>query len=287
VLEFGLPGQTAGYRQVLDEMQAAGYAGSELGEWGFYPTDPAILRAELAARGLQLLGAFVPVALKEPRAHAPGLAAALRAARLLAAAQGSEPFIVLSDDNGRDPVRAQHAGRVRPEQGLTDAQWQTFAEGAQHIAAGVRQETGLRTVYHHHCGGYVETPAEVERLLALTDATLLGLCFDTGHYTYGGGEALAGLRRHAGRIWHVHFKDCDPAVAERAAAAGWDYLEAVRRGIFCSLGQGAVDWPGVAGELRAGDYQGWVVVEQDILPGQGAPLESARRNRAFLQSLGL
>ena len=301
VLEFGLEGETADYRRVLDEMQETGYEGTELGDWGFLPTDPHRLREELRARGLSLLGAFVPVALKDPQAHAAGQEAAVRTARLLADVQAElgsipaelgsipngAPCIVLADDNGKDPVRAQNAGRIRPEHGLSAAEWQTFAAGAQRMAEAVRQGTGLRTVFHHHCGGYVETPAEVDRLMGLTDPLLLGLCFDTGHYSYGGGDALAGIHKHASRIWHVHFKDFDPAVGARAAAEGWGYLDAVRQGVFCPLGQGAVDWAGVVAELRAMRYEGWIVVEQDVLPGQGEPKDSARRNRAFLAELGL
>jgi len=301
VLEFGLEGETADYRRVLDEMQETGYEGTELGDWGFLPTDPHRLREELRARGLSLLGAFVPVALKDPQAHAAGQEAAVRTARLLAGVQAElgsipaelgsipngAPCIVLADDNGKDPVRAQNAGHIRPEHGLSAAEWQTFAVGAQRIAEAVRQATGLRTVFHHHCGGYVETPAEVDRLMGLTDPLLLGLCFDTGHYSYGGGDALAGLRQHASRIWHVHFKDYDPAVGARAAAEGRGYLDAVRQGVFCALGQGAVDWAGVVAELRGMRYEGWIVVEQDVLPRQGEPQDSARRNRAFLAELGL
>jgi len=76
-------------------------------------------------------------------------------------------------------------------------------------------------------------------------------------------------------------------VGARAAAEGWGYLDAVRQGVFCPLGQGAVDWAGVVAELRAMPYEGWIVVEQDVLPGQGEPKGSARRNRAFLAELGL
>lgn len=287
VLEFGLEGETAGYAQVLDEMRETGYEGTELGDWGFMPTDPDLLRRELARRGLALLGAFVPVALADPNAHDDGEEAALRTARLLAAVAGPTPFIVLADDNGRDPIRTQNAGRIRPEHGLDAEGWRVFAAGVERIARAVRAETGLRTVFHHHCAGYVETPAEVEQLLALTDPDLVGLCFDTGHYRFGGGDPLEGLRRHADRIRHVHFKDCDPIVAARSRTEGWDYFRAVREGVFCELGRGDVPFPAIKAELERLGYDGWIVVEQDVLPGMGTPKQSAARNRAYLRGIGL
>ena len=88
VLEFELQGKSPDYTQVLDEMHAIGYGGTELGDWGFMPTDPVQLRDELAARELTLLGAFVPVALAKGEAHAAGEASALQHARLLAEVAG-------------------------------------------------------------------------------------------------------------------------------------------------------------------------------------------------------
>ncbi|MBC8075662.1 MAG: TIM barrel protein, partial [Chloroflexales bacterium] len=190
---------------------------------------------------------------------------------------------VLADENGADPLRVRLAGRIGPEHGLSDAEWDTFAKGAEQIARAVRDETALRTVFHHHCAGYVETPAEIDALLSRTSPELLGLCFDTGHYTFGGGDALAGLRRHADRIWHVHFKDCRPD----AVGPDDDYFAAVRNGVFCELGQGVVPFPAVIAALNARGFSGWAVVEQDVLPGMGTPFESARRNRAYLASLGI
>jgi inosose dehydratase len=287
VLEFDLQGEPAAYPQVLDEIRASGYDGTELGDWGFMPTEPQALAAELAARDLALLGAFVPVAFSDPRAHGPGEAQALRTARLLAGAAGKAPFIVLADDNGQDSVRTAHAGRIQPEQGLGDDAWEVFARGVERIARTVREETGLRTVFHHHCAGFVETLPEVDRLLELTDPDLVGLCFDTGHLTFGGGEAAAGLARYAGRVWHVHFKDCHPEVVSRSQAQGWGYFESVQQGVFCELGRGGVDFPTVVQGLQEMGYQGWIIVEQDVLPGMGTPLESAERNRDFLRGLGL
>jgi inosose dehydratase len=295
-LEFeGLAGEPVGYAQMLDELRDTGYTGTELGDWGFMPTDPAELRAELGRRSLAMVGAFVPVALKDAEAHADGAGAAVRVARLLAAvaeAGGSKPLIVLADDNGSDPVRTRNAGRVTPEMGLSAAEWRTFAQGAELVARAVRDATGLSTVFHHHCAGYVETPDEIARLLELTDPELLGLVFDTGHYLYGSGgvdgqAVQAGLARFGERIGHIHFKDCHPGVAERARARGWDYFEAVRHGVFCELGQGGVDFVAVITWLRARGYRGWAVVEQDVLPGMGAPKASAQRNREYLRSIGL
>ena len=287
VLEFNLEGQAAGYVRVLDEMAATGYRGTELGDWGFMPTDPARLAQEVHSRGLKLLSAFVPVYLKDPACHPGGIEAAVRTARLLSAVEGNLPFIVLADENGRDAVRTGSAGRVTPAMGLSQAEWQNFAAGANRVAEAVKRETGLRTVFHHHCAGYVETPAEIDTLLSLTDPALLGLCFDTGHYRFGGGDPLEGLRRHRARVWHFHFKDYSPAIGKQSAQQGWDYFQAVRAGVFCELGQGEIDFAALVSELQTSGYSGWGVVEQDVLPGMGQPKESAYRNREYLKTLGL
>jgi inosose dehydratase len=287
VLEFDLEGEAAGYIQVLNEMVETGYAGTELGDWGFMPTEPVRLKQEILERGLALLGAFVPVALKDPASHAGGEAVALCTARLLVDAAGEKPFIVLADDNGKVPARTQNAGNIRPELGLSPAEWQIFAEGAQRIAQAVRQETGLRTVFHHHCAGYIETPEEIAQLLRLTDPQLLGLCFDTGHYRFSGGEPARDMQKLASRIWHVHFKDCQPKLAAQARQDGWDYFTSVKNGIFCELGKGDVDFRAIKTGLEQLGYNGWIVVEQDVLPGMGSPKESARRNRTYLASIGL
>jgi len=295
-LEFeGMVGDVIGYRQMLDELRDTGYTGTELGDWGFMPAEPTALRAELERRGLAMVGAFVPVALKHIEAHTDGAADAVKVARLLAAVAeqgGTPPLIVLADANGSDPARTMHAGRVTPDLGLSAAQWRSFAQGAELVARAVRDATGLATAFHHHCAGYVETPDEIARLLELTDPELLGLVFDTGHYLYGSGgvdgqAVQAGLARFGERIGHIHFKDCHPGVAERARAQGWDYFEAVKHGVFCELGQGGVDFVAVTTWLRARGYCGWAVVEQDVLPGMGAPKASAQRNREYLRAIGL
>jgi inosose dehydratase len=297
-LEFeGMQGGQIGFAHMLDELCETGYIGTDLGDWGFMPTEPVALQAQLVQRQLGLVGAFVPVALRHTAAHAAGVEAAVRVARLMAAAApmdsaGHQPIIVLADANGTDSMRTLHAGRVAPEQGLSDAEWRIAAVGAERIARAVRDATGLRTMFHHHCAGFVETSAEIEHFLALTDPALISLVLDSGHLVYGSGGVDGQLpvtffEHYAARIGLIHFKDCQPAIATRARADGVDYFEAVRRGVFCELGQGCVDFPALTYALVQSGYSGWIVVEQDVLPGMGTPKESAARNRAYIRELGL
>jgi inosose dehydratase len=287
VLEFDREASTQPYSQVLDEIQETGYAGTELGDWGFMPTDPVLLKGEVDRRQLQLIGAFVPVALANADAHPAGIETAVRTARLLRDAGANDAFIVLSDDNGSVPVREQNAGRIGAEHRLSDREWAVFAAGAEQIARAVKDGTGLRTVFHPHCGGYVETPTEIDELMRRTDWALLGLVLDTGHIVYGGGDPLEVLERHQSRIWHVHFKDCDQTVAGRCRSQQLGYLATVRAQLFCELGAGAVDFAAAVAALERIGYDGWIVVEQDVFPGYGTPAESARRSRQYLRSLGI
>ena len=285
------------YDVVLDEIAESGYAGTELGDWGFMPTDPAVLREELDRRGLALLGAFVPVLLRDPDALTAGIEHALRVARLLAAVAGegdrrNGPFVVVADDNATDPVRTLHAGRITPEMELPDEEWAGYAGRAEAVARAVREETGLRSVFHPHSAGWVETPSETDRFLAETDPAVdrhrlrhRALPLRRGRrrgrrwsrpWTAGGTASGTSISRIA--IW-----DWPAARAKRDGATSRRYAP----GIFSELGKGDVDFPAVVRWLRDHGYDGWVVVEQDVLPGMGTPKESARRNREYLASLGL
>ncbi len=283
----GIEGERSGYVQVINEMQQTGYSGTELGDWGFMPTDPAFLTQELDSRQLRLLASWVSVFLHDADRHQESAEDAVRTAKLLAAVGGRENLIVLGNDPYGDPVRTKHAGRITPDQGMNEQQWRTFARGANYVARRVMDETGIRTVFHHHIGTWVETPDETRKLLDRTDPAILGLCFDTGHWAFAGGDPVQGIREFADRIWHVHFKDHDPNVARQSREQGWDGPTSVGQGVFCELGRGNVDFASVVKALHDIGYAGWIVVEQDVLPGMGTPKESAQRNREYLKSIGL
>jgi inosose dehydratase len=287
VLEFDLGGKAAGFEQVLDEIRDTGYQGTELGDWGFMPTVSSELKKVLDNRSLSMVGAFVPVFLKERSRHIAGTELAVKTAKLMADAGYRDAFIVLADENGSVKERTANAGRVSPSMGLSDDEWKVFAEGADLVAREVQARTGLRTVFHHHCAGYVETPGEIDTLLKYTDPSLVGLVLDMGHYMFGGGDPVEVLKTHKNRIWHIHFKDCHPGIAAKSRSEGWDYFKSVGNGVFCELGKGSVNFKAIVQELIEQKYSGWIVVEQDVLPGMGNPRLCAQRNREYIKSLGL
>jgi inosose dehydratase len=274
------------FARILDEIAAAGYEGTELGPYGYLPAEPAALDRELKARRLALGSSFVALPLEDAARRAASVAHALRVARLLAS-QGVGELILADDEDGR---RAAIAGRVGGDgrDGWSEAQWREAAATVQAVAKALRDELGMRVVVHHHAGTFVETPAEIDRLLDATDPDLVGLLLDTGHCVYGGGEPLDVLKRHRGRVRYVHAKDARSDELKRVRTTEVTMSEAWKRGVFCPLGDGVVDFPRVVETLRAGGYDGWIIVEQDVVPdAQGRlspdPSESARKSRRYLR----
>ena len=281
ILEVEGWGKQKPYGEVLDEIVQAGYTGTELGPYGFLPTDPKRLKSELAKRNLPLLGAFVPLPLAHAERHEAGLQSALDVARLLS--EAGALFLILADE--MSSARMAVAGSVDEHRdGMNAQQWEAAARLLDRVAHAGR-ELGLSSVFHHHCGTYIETPGETERLLAMTDPQMLGLCLDTGHYLYGGGDPMECARTHGSRIRHLHLKDVKPAVLEKVRRERIPYLDAIRAGVFCELGQGGVNLTGVIRELNAARFDGWAVFEQDVDPTQPGcnPLESATRSRNYLR----
>ena len=282
VMEVAGWGEQIPYTQVLTEIAEAGYAGTELGPYGYFPTEPNQLAAELSALGLQLVASFVPIPLAHPERHDAGYQEAMTVAQLLA--QTGARLIVLADEMCE--ARMAVSGRVdESRDGMNKQQW----DGAAQILGRISEacsELGLSAVFHHHAGTFVETPKEVERLCESTDPDLLGLCLDTGHYFFGGGDPVEAVRLYGDRIRHLHLKDVQLPILETARQDGVGFLEAVRRGVFCELGEGAVDLNTVIQELTAGGYSEWAIVEQDVdtRSANVKPFESALRSRQYLKN---
>src|SRR3989442_14290745 len=160
------------FARILDEIARAGYEGTELGPYGYLPPEPAALGRELKARRLGLGSSFVALPLEDASRRAASVEHVLRVGRLLATQGVGE--VILADDE--DPERARIAGRVPDDGGAgwSDAQWREAAATTQAVAKALRDELGMRVVVHHHPGTFVETPAEIDRLLPATEADLVG-----------------------------------------------------------------------------------------------------------------
>ena len=270
------------YSQVLDEIREAGYVGTELGPYGYLPFDIPILRDDLERRGLTLTSAFTIFNFLAGKDDETVYREALETAEVLAA-MGCD-YIVLSDVLFVVENRGGRAGRIRPEDSLSDAEWDQAADNVNAFAKVVHEEFGMKCAAHPHVGGYLETDFEIDALLERTDPELVGLCFDMAHIAYGGGDPVAVLDKWRDRTWYLHIKECDGRVREEVIGRGGDYYDGVSSGVFPELGKGTVDWQGINRILHEMDFDGWGTVEQDILPGIGIDaLASARGNRAFLR----
>lgn len=261
---------------MMDEMVEAGYTATE---WGpGMPDDPAVVRAEMSRRGLEMVGAFVRLGYRDRERWDEADAAALAVAERVRAAGGS---ILVAAELG-DERRDAEAGHVDESRGLTDEQWRNLADGLAHLA-DLLEPMGMRVVLHNHVGTYVETAAETRRFLDETDPAKVGWCLDVGHLKYGGGDALDFLPTYGDRVAHVHLKDVDPEVLRRAQAERWSFGDALRGIIFPELGDGLVDIAGVVRWLRQRGYDGWIVLEQDTTHKH--PKDAARINREYVEKL--
>jgi len=266
------------YERVLAEMREAGYEGTEYGA-GF-PEDPAKLRADLAAHGLDLASTFCWVDLREERRHGSEIAKVMPPAGLMSA-MGVEVLIVALR---RTPERLAMAGRVTNDgsAGLSEGEWASVRDGLQRMAEALRPlKVGL--VLHNHAGSFVETRAEIDNLCRLTDPAKVGLCLDAGHLAYGGADVLETFRAHRERLRHVHVKDVDAQALARIRRERLGWLDALRQYPFTELGRGSLDLKGLFAYLKASGYGGWVIVEQDTTPR--AALESARLSRRYLREV--
>jgi inosose dehydratase len=262
--------------QVIEEIAAAGYEGTELGPFAYYPADAVSLRAALERHELTLTSAFVPLRWFQPDRLPGDLQSLMTVAGLLAALEC--PYVVVADGMAA-------AGEEAPN----DPAWRRAA-AAMETAARQLRSLRLELVFHLEAGSHLATPEDEARLCALTDPDLVGICLDTGHYAYSFGDPRDAIRRYGRRIRYVHLKDVNPLVRESVTQQHLDFYSAVRAGIFTPLGRGCANIAEVVSDLFSLNYHGWIVAEQDVLlPVSQAvsPLENARLSRDFLRQVGI
>jgi inosose dehydratase len=271
-------GPPVAFETVLDEVAEAGYQATELGD-GF-PREPRILRDALDARGLTLTSAWC--ALAPVDASIDNLDEVSRLCDLLAGVGAS--FVNLAYPITSE--RSTWAGRAQAPEAprLPERAWDVLATRVCR-AAEVARDRGLQAAFHPHAGTWIETEPDVLDLLRRTDPDLVKLCWDVGHAVYGGMDPVRTVREHPERVAYLHLKDVNGDVLEELCRKGLSFEDGIRCRVFTELGSGVLDVPGLLAALDDVGYDGWCMVEQDST--WLAPIESARKSRGYLRSLGV
>ena len=284
VLDYPGPSWGQSYEKMMDDMVEAGYTGTELGPYGFFPTDPKVLQPELEKRKLKLLASFVPVKMTDPSAGAAVIERIRKVGNLLATLKA--PFLVMADDQSIE--RNAYSGRVYDPgcPTLSAEQWKHIGKIVAD-AERVANEFGLDLVFHPHVATYVETPEECERFYDATSHTNVGLCLDTGHCVYGRGDSVKEAEKYKDKLRFVHIKDCNNKVLEEARRNKWTFEEAIEHKVFTVIGKGDIDFPAFFRTLLKNGYTGWSVVEQDVKFGHTEipPKDSVEASLKYLKGV--
>lgn len=241
--------------RVMTEMERLGLTATEFGPDGFLPEDPEARKAFLATYNLDAVGGFVPVVLHDA-GHDPMAEVDTFIDACLATGAG---VVVLAAATGVDGYDD------RPE--LDDVQWKTLLTNLDRIADHAA-ERGVLAVVHPHIGTLVENADDVQRVV---DGSHIGFCIDTGHLVAAKADPVAITVANLDRVRHVHLKDVDADVAARLHAGEISFSEAVEQGLFCVLGTGSVDLTAMLQALQGAGYDGWYVLEQDVMFKDGEP----------------
>lgn len=270
------------WERFLDEMQEAGYRWTELGPYGYLPTDLPSLRKELEKRSLGVSASFVMAPIWNPDDW-PELERQVLGAGEQLNSLGAD-YLVLIDDTYSDPW----TGKMRSPKQLDNDAWQRLIDTTHRIAETARSRFNLQVVFHPHAETHVEYEDQIERFLSQTDPELVAIAFDTGHHAYRGGDPIAFMRKHHERIPYLHLKSVDAEIAQRVEAEEITFGPAVGMGVFCEPALGSIDFIAFRDVLREIDFNGFAIVEQDMYPVPfDKPLPIAKRTREYLQEIGI
>jgi inosose dehydratase len=275
------PQQTP-YTRFLDEVAASGYEWIELGPFGYLPTDPEQLLAELGERGLKLSAGTVFEHLHQDDSWDAVWSQIEDVAKLTAAVGGKH--VVVIPEMWRDPA----TGAVLEDRDLTDEQWRKKTNGMNELGKAMFEKYGVRAQYHPHADSHVDTEANIYRFLENTDGEFVNLCLDTGHVSYCGGDNIAIIRKHPERIGYLHLKQVNEEVRAKVAADDLPFGEAVKLGAMTEPPLGIPEMPPLLEAVADLDIDIFGIVEQDMYPcSPDAPLPIAQRTQKYLGSCGV
>ncbi len=264
------------FEQCVSEMALAGFTGCEVGNK--YPKDAATLKHKLEVRGLQVCNAWFSSLLLSDGYEAT-ISAFIKHMNFLFD-MGARVIGVSEQGNS---IQGKPVSIFKNKPIYTDEQWALIAKGFNDMGKLARDK-GMYFTVHHHMGTGVQTAAEVDKLMEITDPNLVYLLYDTGHFAFAGVDSIAVLKKYIHRIKHVHAKGIRYSVLEKARANNYSFLDAVRFGSFTVPGDGDYDFTPVFDILAESGYEGWVVVEAEQDPAIANPFEYACMARKYIRN---
>jgi len=282
------------WERVLEEAQAAGFGGLELGPYGYLPLDLGLVSEALNQRGLKVVAGTIFDDLVSPSNRDNLLRQTEEICALITKLPKPEthpgqryaaPFLTVMDW-GHDE-RDYAAGHSDRAPRLDDAAWDAMVENIRAVARLARDTYGVRATIHPHAGGYIEFADELKRLADDVPAELAGLCLDTGHMAYSAMDPVATLRRYWDRVDYIHFKDIDAGIYREVMGERIRFFDACAKGVMCPIGRGSIDYPAIRTLLTELDYSGYITIEQERDPrNTGSILEDLAASRSFLARTG-
>jgi len=226
--------RTGDVEAAISAIGAAGAQGIETfaAQLKTYHEDPAKLQALLDAANLRLSGAYFNSSeFVNPAAEDDVVNEAAADCDLLRAVGGG--FLVV---NGGVP-------KGDPPRTFSDEEFAQLAKVLNRIGAAAAQR-GVQAVMHPHVRCMIETPADVDRLVAAgVDQKRIGLCVHASHQLLAGADPYAIYEKHPAWVRYAHIGD-----------TGED-----GKGAF--LGQGVLDQERLMRPLLEAGFDGWIVIE--------------------------
>lgn len=270
------------YETFLKEVSEIGYTTIELGPVGYLPQDTSILNDLLQKYKLKICAGTICTPFNEfdsIEQYKPTLDIQLKILEHFKC-----EYLVAMDftDVGRGGIL---------KKAWTNDTYNDYFKKISDLKNYTIDEYGITTVWHQHLGTAIETREEV---LNMIDATDVDLCLDTGHYEVVNGNpvkhdstVLNFLREHKNRIKYLHFKNVDKNVMEKMRRVSLTMTEAFEEGVMCDLEDGIVDFVELRNVLEDIGYNGYGIVEQDIInKPQGYAFEKAKDNYRYLERIG-
>jgi len=243
---------------LLAAIGGAGYQGIEITDTmiGAYAGRPAAFAEALAQNGLVLVAFACGSAsgFTEEAALADDLAMVERALAFTAAFPGAVLSLGSATVMSPGPREEKFAAAARFYNAAGEA-------GRRH---------GVTVAFHpsSHHDTLLESRADYDRIMELTDPALIGWVPDTGHILRGRQDILDTLATYSERIRYLHLKDVDAS------------------GRWAMLGAGACDIPAVIETVaKAPNFNGWLVVEEESEEAGRDPAAAVARNRRMLKDV--